>query len=151
MKISEENENRFVLYPLWSALFTLSLVRVILTHLSVAARQRRKSGDDVLNAAVKEKEKKKEASPGFFDYIGRRPRSKSDASRVGKKPTFMTSVKNAVQVGWFILSILNILKRCCFILQFFFPNSQLSLWIAFCILNSVCTEKSNIKHQMVHQ
>ncbi|XP_071513926.1 uncharacterized protein [Panulirus ornatus] len=63
----------------------------------LAARQRRKSGDDVLNAAVKEKEKKKEASPGFFDYIGRRPRSKSDASRVGKKPNIITSMKNAVQ------------------------------------------------------
>ncbi|XP_069162719.1 uncharacterized protein [Procambarus clarkii] len=63
----------------------------------VAARQRRKSGDDVLNTAVKEKEKKKETSQGFFDYIGRRPRSKSDASRVAKKPNIITSMKNAVQ------------------------------------------------------
>lgn len=67
--------------------------------ITVAARQRRKSGDDVLNASSKEKEKKKEASPGFFDYIGRRPRSKSDASRVGKKPNIITSMKNAVQVS----------------------------------------------------
>ncbi|KAK8746418.1 hypothetical protein OTU49_017010 [Cherax quadricarinatus] len=63
----------------------------------VAARQRRKSGDDILNTAQKEKEKKKETSQGFFDYIGRRPRSKSDASRVGKKPNIITSMKNAVQ------------------------------------------------------
>ncbi|XP_042238251.1 uncharacterized protein LOC121876850 isoform X5 [Homarus americanus] len=63
----------------------------------LAARQRRKSGDDVLNTAAKEKEKKKETSPGFFDYIGRRPRSKSDASRVGKKTNIITSMKNAVQ------------------------------------------------------
>ncbi|KAK8379703.1 hypothetical protein O3P69_019593 [Scylla paramamosain] len=63
----------------------------------LAARQRRKSGDDVLNASVKEKEKKKEAGPGFFDYLGRRPRSKSDASRVGRKPNIITSMKNAVQ------------------------------------------------------
>lgn len=71
-----------------------------LADISVAARQRRKSGDDVLNAAVREKEKKKEPSPGFFEYLGggRRPRSKSDASRVGKKPNILTSVKNAVQV-----------------------------------------------------
>ena len=53
-------------------------------------RIRRKSGDDLLDA----REKKKEASPGFLDI---RPRSKSDASK-GKKPTLMTTVKNAVQV-----------------------------------------------------
>ncbi|XP_066939450.1 uncharacterized protein SNF4Agamma isoform X3 [Macrobrachium rosenbergii] len=61
----------------------------------LAARQRRKSGDDVLNATTKEKEKKKEASPGFFESF--RPRSKSDASRVGKKPNLMTTMKNAMQ------------------------------------------------------
>ncbi|KAK7066661.1 hypothetical protein SK128_002025 [Halocaridina rubra] len=63
----------------------------------VAARQRRKSGDDVLNTAAKEKEKTKEASPGFFESF-RRPRSKSDASRVGKKPNLMTNLKNAMQI-----------------------------------------------------
>lgn len=64
----------------------------------MAARQRRKSGDDVLNTSAKEKEKKKETSAGFFDYITR-PRSKSDASsRLAKKPNLMTTMKNAVQV-----------------------------------------------------
>lgn len=66
--------------------------------ITVAARQRRKSGDDVLNSSAKEKEKKKETSAGFFDYITR-PRSKSDASsRLAKKPNLMTTMKNAVQV-----------------------------------------------------
>lgn len=60
------------------------------------SRQRRKSGDDVLNATTKEKDKKKDATPGFLESL--RPRSKSDASR-GKKPNIISTVKNAVQVS----------------------------------------------------
>ncbi|CAL4060392.1 unnamed protein product, partial [Meganyctiphanes norvegica] len=63
----------------------------------MASRQRRKSGDDILNTSTKEKEKekKKDDSPGFFQSF--RPRSKSDASRMAKKPNIMTTMKHAVQ------------------------------------------------------
>ncbi|XP_018023403.2 serine/threonine-protein kinase pakF [Hyalella azteca] len=69
------------------------------------ARQRRRSGEDLLTAsgareapaAAGSREKKKEASPGFFESI--RPRSKSDAARLAnKKPNIMTTMKNAVQL-----------------------------------------------------
>ena len=65
-----------------------------------SSRQRRKSGDDVLNVA-KEKDKRKDASPGLFEVF--RPRSKSDAAQRGKKPTLISNMKNVFQVRGYIL------------------------------------------------
>ncbi|KAF2367360.1 hypothetical protein FHG87_001875 [Trinorchestia longiramus] len=75
------------------------------------ARQRRRSGDDPLTTStggsreaptLGVRDRKKEASPGFFESI--RPRSKSDAARLAnKKPNIMTTMKNAVQVTVLVL------------------------------------------------
>ena len=58
-------------------------------HLAaLAARQRRKSGDDPTSPTKR--------NVGFLDAF--RPRSKSDATRM-KKPTLMATMKQAMHVG----------------------------------------------------
>jgi len=82
-------------YRFLSALSLVVRVCVCAHPTAVDDRQRRKSGDDVLGSPTRK------PTGALFEAF--RPRSKSDATRAVKRPTIMSTVKNAVHVSSFAL------------------------------------------------
>jgi len=72
----------------------------------VDERQRRRSGDDI----GAEGSPTRRPTGALFEAF--RPRSKSDATRAVKRPTIMSTVKNAVHVSPFLFPPITDCYQC---------------------------------------